>query len=152
MNKCVLTGHISKEPLFKLTTNNTSVTSFNLAINRNFKNKEGKYDADFINCVAYRNTADFINKYFKKGDMICVEGRIQVRNYDDKDGTKRYVTEVVVENAEFCGAKKEDSSKSEPTEIEIPQNYGSQYEGGNDVSIQLNDDDIDKVFDSSLPF
>jgi single-strand DNA-binding protein len=77
--------------------------------------------------------------------MICVEGRVQVRNYDDKDGNKRYVTEIVVENAEFVGAKKEESStisKMETDEIKVPQNYESNYEGGNDTSIVLADSDL----------
>ena len=141
MNRFIGLGRISKEITYKQTPSGTSVTSFSIAINRNFKNKEGNYDADFLQCVSYRNTADFINKYFKKGDMICVDGRVQTRSYE-QDGTKRYVTEIVVESAEFCGSKKEDSSKSEHTEIEVPQNYTSQYEGSNDVSIQLSDQDL----------
>lgn len=144
MNKFIGLGRLTADPIYKTTESGTSITSFTIAINRNFKNKEGKYDADFLNLVAYRNTADFINKYFKKGDMICVEGRVQVRNYDDKDGNKRYVTEIVVENAEFVGAKKESStiSKMETDEIKVPQNYESNYEGGNDTSIVLADSDL----------
>lgn len=153
MNRIVLTGHIVNEPVFKLgNSSNISIITLTLASRRNFKNKEGNYESDFLNLVAYRNTADFINKYFKKGDMICVEGRVQVRNYDDKDGNKRYVTEIVVESAEFVGAKKDSSTNELTEEVKIPQNYKSNYEGTNDLSIQLNDDDIDKVFDNSLPF
>jgi single-strand DNA-binding protein len=145
MNKFISIARLTADPIYKTTESGTSITSFTIAINRNFKNKEGKYDADFLQCVSYKNTADFINKYFKKGDMICVEGRVQVRNYDDKDGNKRYVTEIVVENAEFVGAKKEESStisKMETDEIKVPQNYESNYEGGNDTSIVLADSDL----------
>ncbi len=110
MNKIILVGRLTKDPELKSTSTGTSIVNFTVAVNRNFKNKEGKYDADFLPCVAYRNTADFVNKFFKKGNMICVEGRVQVRNYDAQDGSKRYVTEVVVENAEFVGAKSEGSS------------------------------------------
>ena len=110
MNKIVLVGRLTKDPELKTTTTGTSVLNFTVAVNRNFKNKEGKYDADFLPCVSYRATADFINKFFKKGNLICVEGRVQVRNYDAQDGTKRYVTEVIVENAEFVTGKNDNGN------------------------------------------
>jgi single-strand DNA-binding protein len=144
-NKFIGLGRLTADPIYKTTETGTSITSFTIAIRRNFKNKNNEYDSDFLNCVSYKNTADFINKYFKKGDMICVEGRVQVRNYDDKDGNKKYVTEIVVESAEFVGPKKEESStisKMETDEIKVPQNYKSDYEGGNDTSIVLADSDL----------
>jgi single-strand DNA-binding protein len=113
MNKIILVGRLTKDPELKTTsTTGTSVTNFTVAVNRNYKNKDGKYDADFLPCVAYRATADFVNKFFKKGNLISVEGRVQVRNYDAQDGTKRYVTEVIVENVEFVGGKNENTSGS----------------------------------------
>ena len=105
MNKIILVGRLTRDPELRSTTAGFSTASFTIAVNRNFKNKDGNYDADFLSCVAYRNTATFVSRYFKKGNLICVEGRVQTRNYDAQDGSKRYVTEVVVENVEFVGGK-----------------------------------------------
>src|SRR5574344_1379047 len=109
MNKIILVGRLTKDPELRSTSSGISTVNFSIAVNRNFKNKEGNYDADFLNCVAFRNQADFISKYFKKGSMIGVEGRVQTRSYDAQDGSKRYVTEIVVENAEFVGGRNENS-------------------------------------------
>ena len=110
MNKIILVGRLTRDPELRSTSTGISTANFTVAVNRNFKNKDGQYDADFISCVAFRNTADFVSKYFKKGNLICLDGRIQTRNYDAQDGTKRYVTEVVVENIEFVGGRNEGSS------------------------------------------
>lgn len=112
MNKIMLVGRLVKDPEVRSTNTGATTVNFTVAVNRNFKNKDGNYDADFLPCVAFRNTADFISKYFKKGSLIGVEGRVQTRNYDAQDGTKRYVTEVVVENVEFVGGKAESGSPS----------------------------------------
>ncbi len=112
MNKIILVGRLTKDPELKTSNGGVSIVNFTVAVNRRFKNKDGQYDADFLPCVCYRNTADFISKFFKKGNPICVEGRVQVRNYDAQDGTKRYVTEVVVENAEFVTGKNEGSANN----------------------------------------
>ena len=105
MNKIILVGRLTKDPEVRSTSAGFSTANFTVAVNRNFKNKDGNYDADFLPCVAFRNTADFVSKFFKKGSMISLEGRVQTRNYDAQDGSKRYVTEVVVENVEFVGGK-----------------------------------------------
>lgn len=113
MNKVLLTGRLTKNPELKYTTSNVAVSQFSLAVNRNFKNAEGVYDADFINCVAYRKTAELIAEYTKKGDLLGIEGRIQTRSYDDKEGNKRYATEVIVDNIEFLSSKKKEETKEE---------------------------------------
>ena len=110
MNKIILVGRLTRDPELRSTSAGFATANFTVAVSRNYKNKEGNYDADFLPCVAFRNTADFVSRYFKKGSLICVEGRVQTRNYDAADGTKRYVTEVVVENVEFVGGKNENSS------------------------------------------
>jgi len=115
MNKIILVGRLTKDPEVRSTSAGFSTVSFTVAVNRNFKNKDGNYDADFLPCVAFRNTAEFISKYFKKGSMICLDGRVQTRNYDAQDGSKRYVTEIVVENVEFVGGKNEGSSSAPST-------------------------------------
>ena len=92
MNKVVLVGRLTRDPEVRSSSNGMQNARFSVAVNRNFKNKEGGYDADFISCVAFGRTAEFIGKYFKKGSMIGIEGRIQTGSYDAQDGTKRYTT------------------------------------------------------------
>lgn len=104
MNKVVLIGRLTKDIELRVSTNN-KVAVFTLAVNRDFKNQEGKYDADFINCVLWNKQADSLAKYCKKGSQIAVTGRIQNRSYDAQDGTKRYVTEVIVDNVQFLDTK-----------------------------------------------
>ena len=109
MNKVVLMGRLTKEPEMRATQSNTAVCSFSLAVNRRFK-QEGQPDADFINVTAWAKTAEFVSKYFTKGQQVAVVGRIQTRNYDDKDGKKVFVTEVVAEEVYFADSKKEQSN------------------------------------------
>lgn len=107
MNKAILIGRLTKEPETRYTqTNNIQVTSFTLAVNRRFS-KEGEQQADFINIVAWNKTAEFVSKYFRKGQQVAVVGRIQTRNYDDNNGVKHYVTEVIAEEVYFADSKKE---------------------------------------------
>ena len=107
MNKVVLMGRLTRDPEMRFTQgNNTAVCSFSLAVNRRFK-QEGQPDADFINVVAWAKTAEFCGKYFAKGQQVGVIGRIQTRNYDDKEGKKVFVTEVVAEEVYFADSKKE---------------------------------------------
>lgn len=111
MNKVILCARLTREPELRTTANGVSVTSFTVAVNRRFKNANGGYDADFPNCVAYRQTAEFIAKNFTKGQQIGLVGSIQTRNYDDKEGKKVYVTEVAVDEVHFVGkAEKKESS------------------------------------------
>lgn len=142
MNKVILVGRLTKNPELK-NLNETAVTNFTIAVNRNFKNKDDQYEADFINCIAFKAIGEFINKYFLKGQMIAVSGRIQTRNYEDKDGNKRFVTEVVVDGAEFAGDGKKESTGTANTntsiENEIPNNITSEY---SDKGIQLSPDDL----------
>lgn len=95
VNNVVLIGRLTKDVELKSTTNGMSVCSFMLAVNRNFKNNNGEYEADFINCVAFKGTADFMNQYLNKGNQISVTGRIQTRNYDNDQGQKVYITEII---------------------------------------------------------
>ena len=110
MNKVILMGRLTRDPETRYTQgNNTAVCSFSLAVNRRFK-QEGQPDADFINVTAWAKTAEFVSKYFTKGQQVGVIGRMQTRNYDDKDGKKVYVTEVVAEEVYFADSKKEQSN------------------------------------------
>ena len=100
MNKTILKGNLIRDVELRYTQSNIAIAKFTIAVNRNTKNKDNKYDSDFISCVAYQNTAEFISKYFKKGSGILVEGHIQTGTYE-KDGKKIYTTDVVVERVEF---------------------------------------------------
>lgn len=109
MNKVTLMGRLTKEPEIRYTTgNNTAVASFTLAVNKRFQKQGEKKKADFINCQAWDKTAEFISKYFQKGNQVAVVGRIQTRTWDDTEGKKHYVTEVVVEETFFADSKKQD--------------------------------------------
>lgn len=107
MNKVCLIGRLTKEPTLKKTANDISTTYSTLAVNRAFKNADGKYDADFINIVAWRHNADFLCKYVNKGDQVGIEGRIQTRTFESEEKGKIYITEVLVEQVTLLGGKKE---------------------------------------------
>ncbi len=105
MNKAILVGRLTRDPELRTTANGVSVCTFSVAVNRRFKNADGGYDADFINCVAWRQQAEFLAKYFAKGRMVGVVGSIQTRNYDNKEGQRVYVTEVAVDEVHFVDSK-----------------------------------------------
>lgn len=109
MNKILIRGRITKDLVIKYTNSNKAILKFTVAVNRSFKNASGEYEADFINCVAFEQKAEFIAKYFEKGSEIIIEGRLQTGSYDDEKGVKHYTTDLMVEQAEFCGTKKQDN-------------------------------------------
>lgn len=112
MNKVIIMGHFTRDPEIRTTNSGTKVATFSVAVNRRFKNANGDYDADFINCVAWRQSAEFIGKYFSKGRMIAIVGTLQTRKWQDDAGNTRYATEVIVEEAHFCGDKASDGGKA----------------------------------------
>jgi len=114
MNKVELVGRLTRDPEVRYTQgeNASAIARFSVAVNRRFKNNEGNYDADFINCVAFGRSGEFIEKYFKKGMAIGISGRIQTGNYTNKDGVKVYTTDVVVEEAEFVESKNNGGSSA----------------------------------------
>ena len=111
MNKVILSGRICSDLELKNSPSGASVCSFRIAVNRRFKNAEGNYDADFISCVAWRSNADFISKYFKKGEPVEIVGSLQTRSYE-KDGQTVYVTEVVLDEAGFVLSNKKADGQS----------------------------------------
>ena len=116
LNKIFIMGRLTRDPELRRTQNGTAVTSFTLAVDRDFKNLDGTKDTDFIDVVAWRNTAEFVSKYFSKGRMAVVEGRLQLRDWTDKDGNKRRNAEVLADNIYFGDAKKDaDSGAARPT-------------------------------------
>lgn len=107
LNCAILMGRLVADPELKTTANNVSVTSFRIAVDRDFQKQGEERQADFIDIVAWRQTADFVTRYFRKGSMIAVKGAIQTRSYEDKQGNKRTAVEVVADTVSFCGSKAE---------------------------------------------
>ena len=107
LNKVILMGRFTRDPELRSTPQGVSTCSFSIAVDRNFVRQGEERKADFINCVAWRQTAEFISKYFKKGSMVALEGSIQTRSWDDNDGKKRYATEVIVSQVYFAESKRD---------------------------------------------
>ena len=112
INNVVLMGRLVATPELRNTQTGIAVTSFSIAVERSFARAGEQRQADFIDCVAWRNTAEFITRYFQKGSMIAITGSIQTRTYDDKNGSKRKATEIIVDQASFCGSKAETGTGS----------------------------------------
>ena len=110
LNKIILMGRLTRDPELRRTGSGTAVTSFSLAVDRDFKSQGGEKETDFIDIVAWRNTAEFVSKYFTKGRMAVVEGRLQMRNWTDRDGNKRVSAEVVADNVYFGDSKRDGGS------------------------------------------
>ena len=135
INRTILVGRLTKDIELKKTPNGTSVVAFSLAVNRRQK-QQGQPDADFISCVAWNKTADLMHQYLKKGALIGLEGRIQTRSYDDKDGKTVYVTEVVVESVQFLEPKNQQENWSRP-QVEPTINGANAYN-----TIDIGNDDL----------
>ena len=112
LNNVTLMGRLVAQPELKQTASGTNVVSFTLAVDRSYVAKGEERKADFINCVAWRSTAEFITRYFDKGQMIALTGEIQSRNYEDKNGNKRTAVEVLVSTVSFCGSKGDNRTAS----------------------------------------
>lgn len=110
LNKIFIMGRLTRDPELRRTQNGTAVAGFALAVDRDYKNADGTKETDFIEVVAWRSSAEFVSKYFAKGRMAVVEGRIQIRDWQDKDGNKRRNAEVVADNVYFGDSKKEGDS------------------------------------------
>ena len=141
LNKVVLMGRLTKDPELRRTGSGTAVTSFSLACDRDFKSQSGEKETDFIEVVAWKNTAEFVGKYFSKGRMAVVEGRLQIRDWTDKAGSKRTTAEVVADNVYFADSKRSESNDN-------------QKENFNALSGRVSDDFVAALNDdtSELPF
>lgn len=117
MNKVQLVGRLVKDPEVKLTSNQTKFCSFTIAVDRRFKDANGQRQADFISCVAWKQTAEFIQKYFRKGNRIGIAGSIQTRSYEDQNGQKHFITEVLAEEAEFVESQEKPQQAEQPQEV-----------------------------------
>lgn len=143
MNNWNGVGRITTKPELRHTGSNVGVCNFTLAVTRKFKDNNGEYQSDFINCVAFKKTAELICEYIDKGDLLGIDGRIQTRNYEGQDGKKVYVTEVVVEQIHFLQAKKKENNN----QTKQNQAYDPYSSFGNKL-----DDDCDLIERDDLPF
>ena len=148
LNHITIMGRLTRDPELRYTQSQTPVASFRLAVDRDFANKEtGERDTDFIDCVAWRSTGEFVTKYFQKGSMAVVSGRLQMREWTDKDGNRRTTAEIVADNIYFGESKKDGNTASGPSRsstapAERPQNPGAS------AFADLSDDEDD----GDLPF
>ncbi len=116
LNRIIVMGRMTRDPELRRTNSGTAVASFTVAVDRDFKSQSGEKETDFIDVVAWRNTAEFVSKYFSKGRMAVVEGRLQLRDWTDKDGNKRRSAEIVADSVYFGDSKRDggDAVQSEP--------------------------------------
>ncbi|MDM7465586.1 single-stranded DNA-binding protein [Staphylococcus warneri] len=140
LNRVVLVGRLTKDPEFRTTQNGVSVATFTLAVNRNFKNKNGEQQADFINVVVFRQQAENVNNYLSKGNLAGVDGRIQSRSYENKEGQRVYVTEVLADSVQFLEPKNNQHNNQSQQQSGQAQSGNSPFGNSADIS------------DDSLPF
>ncbi len=146
MNKVILMGRLTRDPDIRYSQDNLAIARFSLAVDRRFKKEGDQQTADFPNCVAFGKTAEFIEKYVKKGTKLCVEGRLQTGSYTNKDGQTVYTTEVVIENAEFAESKASQGSATATPQAPTAPSAPSVDAGAGFMSIS------DGVDDEGLPF
>ena len=135
LNKIILMGRLTRDPELRRTESGTAVCSFSIAVDRDFKSKNGEKETDFIDIVSWRATAEFVSKYFTKGRMAVVEGRLQIRDWTDKDGNKRKATEIVANDVNFADSKRSDSGANygAPSAPSYGNIYGSNSAAGNEM-------------------
>ncbi len=121
MNKVILIGNLTADPESRTTNSGVAQCSLRIAVQRRFANAQGQRESDFFNVVCWRNTADFAAKYLSKGRKVAVEGSLQTRSYDAQDGSKRYVTEVIADNVEFCDSAPKTATEPMPTNRDAAQ-------------------------------
>ena len=158
MNKVFLIGRLTRDPELRYTSSNVAVATFSLAVNRNFSNANGEREADFINIVVWRKQAENVKNYLSQGSQVAIDGRIQTRSYDDQDGKKRYVTEVVADNVEFLGTKGSNNSSSTSSASSEPTPYDFGDNNSNTTTTDVDNNPFAdfgssiEISDDELPF
>ena len=135
INNVVLIGRLTRDPELRYTPSNVAVATFNLAVNRNFKNQAGDREADFINCMIWRKQAELLAEWCKKGNLVGITGRIQTRNYDNQQGQRVYVTEVVADTFQLL-EKRDNSANQSNIEEQMPASFGATN------PLDISDDDM----------
>lgn len=148
MNKAFLIGRLTRDPELRYSSSNAAIVNFSIAIDRQYTNNQGQRETDFINIVAFQKQAENIKKYVFKGSLVAVDGRIQTRNYEDKDGKRVYVTEVVADRVQFLDSKSASSNAS----AGVAEDNVSPADFQNDVSANETNvsDDVFADFGSSI--
>ena len=141
LNRVIILGRITHDLEIRQTTSGTACLTFTVAVDRNFKNQNGEHDTDFITCVAWKEKAELIGKYFGRGRMIALEGNLRTRTYEDKNGSKHYVTEAFVDSASFTGEKKEEQKSYSP-QPQQPAQQNAFSDDGFDVLFIGGDDPL----------
>ena len=160
MNKVFLIGRLVRDPELRYTGTNIPVATFSIAVNRNFTNANGEREADFINCVVWDKQAENLVKYQKKGNQIAVDGRIQTRNYEDKDGKRVYVTEILANNISFLDSKGTNTSSNDFNSLPEPprEDSVSSSNMNNKETVSVDKDPFEafgdsiEISDNDLPF
>ena len=146
MNKVVLVGRLTAKPELRYTASNTAYTRFSVAVNRNYTNQSGEREADFINIVVWRKQAENVKNYLSQGSQVAIDGRIQTRSYDDKDGNKRYTVDVALDNFEFVESKAAREASSNNTDnVVTPYDY---QENNSQPSVNIENDPFAEFGDS----
>ena len=141
LNHIVVMGRLTRDPELRRTSSGTAVASFTVAVDRDFAHKNGgERETDFIDCVAWRSTGEFVSKYFQKGSMAVVDGRLQIRTWTDKDGNKRRTAEIVANSVYFGSAKKDSSPSAPAAEYAPPMPNEYAYDPGADFPEMFDDD------------
>ena len=158
INNAVIMGRLTADPELRTTGNGISVTGFTVAVDRNYQRQGQERQTDFISVVAWRQTAEFVSRYFRKGQMIAVQGSIQTRNYEDRNGVKRTAVEIVADTVSFCGSKAETGAGGQnaaapaPSGNPAPPVPAYQQGSGAGVSNATPDDFSQVEMDDELPF
>ena len=140
MNRAILIGRLTKNPELRTTSNGNNICNFSIAVTRNYKNTDGEYEADFINCIAFKKTGELINQYCSKGNQLAVEGRIQTGSFTDKNGVKRYTTDIAVDKVTFLekkNAQKNENTVQKETENTVEKDPFEEF--GEQVSLDDNE-------------
>lgn len=146
MNKVILIGRLTKDPELRYTSNNIAVATFTIAVNREYTNQNGEREADFINIQVWKKQAENCNKYLSKGSKVAIDGRIQTRNYEDQNGNRRYLTEVIADSIQFLDARKNDNQTAAQNDTQAPNNEFENMSVKTEVQQQF------EYTDSDLPF
>ncbi|WP_079479699.1 single-stranded DNA-binding protein [Halobacillus salinus] len=136
LNRVVLVGRLTKDPALRYTPNGVAVANFTVAVNRPFSNKQGDQEADFVNCVAWRRPAENLAQFMNKGSQVGVDGRLQTRSFDNQEGQRVFITEVVADSVQFLESKKNNQGSGQSSNQSPPPNNQS------DEPIDISDDDL----------
>lgn len=142
INRVVLTGRLTREPELRQTQGGTAVCAFTLAVNRQFTDRDGKRQSDFINCVIWRKAAENFTNFTTKGSLVGIDGRLQTRSYDDKDGKRVFVTEVVVDQFSLLESRKQRMQEEQAQPVQLAQAQADPFQNSQTDSVDISENDL----------